>query len=319
MKNNIAESDFLNLIQNEVNESAAVTQEIILPNNTNGVKVFLKREDLLHETISGNKWRKLKYNLIEANRLGVKTLLTFGGAFSNHIHATASAGKIFGFNTIGIIRGEEHFPLNPTLDFAKNCGMIVHYMDRKTYRKKNEINVIDLLKHKYGNFYLVPEGGTNNLAVKGCTEIIDDINIDFDIILTACGTGGTISGLICGLSGEKKVVGIPVLKGAEFLINDTKSLVKDYSNQKFNNWELNLNFHFGGYAKINKELIEFILEFEKLNNIKLDPIYTGKLLFAINKMVGNKNFESGKKLLALHTGGLQGIAGMKNKIKKLLS
>lgn len=319
MKNDLVYDDFAKKISKEIDEKRAIVKKIILPGNKNKLEVYIKREDLLHETISGNKWRKLKYNLIEAKINNLNTLLTFGGAYSNHIHATASAGKIFGFKTIGIIRGEEYFPLNTTLDFANKCGMTIHYLDRTTYRKKNNQSVISELREKFGKFYLIPEGGTNNLAIKGCTEIIEDIDGEFDVILTACGTGGTISGLISGLSGRKKIIGIPVLKGAEFLNNDIKNLVKGYSKQEFSNWELDLNFHFGGYAKINLELINFIDEFEKINNIKLDPVYTGKLFFAINKMITDNKFENGTKLLALHTGGLQGIAGMDKKIKKLLS
>ena len=312
-------SDNLDIINNEINEDAAILSEIKLPNSVHGITIYLKREELLHPTISGNKWRKLKYNLIEANRLGYETLLTFGGAYSNHIHATANAGKLFRLKTIGIIRGEEHLPLNPTLADAQKCGMQIHYVTRSEYRNKREENFIKELKNKFGNFYLVPEGGTNSLAVKGCTEIVNDINIDFDYILSACGTGGTISGVVCGLKGRKQVFGIPVLKGADFLNNDIANYVQEYSGNEYSNWKLNLDYHFGGYAKITKELIEFINDFKLINGIQLDPVYTGKLLFAINSMLVNGEFSSGSNIIALHTGGLQGIAGMQNKINKLLS
>ena len=312
-------SDNLDIINNEINEDAAILSEIKLPNSVHGITIYLKREELLHPTISGNKWRKLKYNLIEANRLGYETLLTFGGAYSNHIHATANAGKLFRLKTIGIIRGEEHLPLNPTLADAQKCGMQIHYVTRSEYRNKREENFIKELKNKFGDFYLVPEGGTNSLAVKGCTEIVNDINIDFDYILSACGTGGTISGVVCGLKGRKQVFGIPVLKGADFLNNDIANYVQEYSGNEYSNWKLNLDYHVGGYAKITKELIEFINDFKLINGIQLDPVYTGKLLFAINSMLVNGEFSSGSNIIALHTGGLQGIAGMQNKINKLLS
>ena len=312
-------SDNLDIINNEINEDAAILSEIKLPNSVHGITIYLKREELLHPTISGNKWRKLKYNLIEANRLGYETLLTFGGAYSNHIHATANAGKLFRLKTIGIIRGEEHLPLNPTLADAQKCGMQIHYVTRSEYRNKREENFIKELKNKFGDFYLVPEGGTNSLAVKGCAEIVNDINIDFDYILSACGTGGTISGVVCGLKGRKQVFGIPVLKGADFLNNDIANYVQEYSGNEYSNWKLNLDYHFGGYAKITKELIEFINDFKLINGIQLDPVYTGKLLFAINSMLVNGEFSSGSNIIALHTGGLQGIAGMQNKINKLLS
>jgi len=311
--------EFEKLIKQEINEDVATLSQIYLPNGKEGIYVYLKREELLHPTISGNKWRKLKYNLIEANNLGIDTLLTFGGAYSNHIHATAHAGKIFGLNTIGIIRGEEHLPLNPTLTDAQKCGMQIHYISRSEYRKKKNDDFVEDLRKKFGKFYLVPEGGTNSLAVKGCTEILDDISIEFDYILSACGTGGTISGLICGLKGIKQVIGVPVLKGANFLYDDISEHVKSYSGNNFSNWKLNLDFHFGGYAKITKELIEFIDAFELVNKIKLDPVYTGKLLFAVNCMLGNCEFRQGSSIIVLHTGGLQGVTGMKNRIDKLLS
>lgn len=311
--------EFEDFIKNKVDEKSAILQKISLPDNNSNIKIYLKREDLLHPTISGNKWRKLKYNLIEAKRLGKDTLLTFGGAYSNHIHATASAGKIFGFKTIGIIRGEEHLPLNPTLDFAESQGMKIDYVDRKTYRKKNEKDFVKELYQKYGEIYLLPEGGTNSLAVKGCTEIIHGINIQFDYILSACGTGGTLAGLICGLKGESEIIGVPVLKGASFLYKDIDTHTRNYSNTTYTNWKLNLNFHFGGYAKIDKELILFIKKFEIQNGIELDPIYTGKLLYCINSMIKNCKFKEGSSIIALHTGGLQGNKGMQKIVDKLLS
>lgn len=319
MKNKCEELDFISLMKDVVNEDAAVLQKIELPNDNKKLNIYLKREDLLHKYISGNKWHKLKHNLIEAKKQNKNTILTFGGAYSNHIHATASSGKIFGFKTIGIIRGEEHLPLNPTLEFAKQCGMEIHYVDRSTYRRKREEEYIRSLYKKYGDFYLIPEGGTNSLAVKGCSEIIENIQIDFDYLLTACGTGGTISGLISGLDGKNKLIGVPVLKGAEFLITEISDYVYEYSKKEYSNWELKLDYHFGGYAKITRELIQFIKSFKDLNNIQLDPIYTGKLMFAINDMVENYEFEDGSTIIGIHTGGLQGIAGMKNKVDKLLS
>ena len=319
MNKNSIQSSLLSKIKTEGNEEAAILQTVVLPGKGKDYKVYIKREDLIHPTISGNKWRKLKYNLIEAEKLNQNTLLTFGGAYSNHIHAISSAGKLFGFNTIGIIRGEEHLPLNPTLSDAKLNGMELHYLDRTAYRRKNEKLLISDLQKKFGEFYLIPEGGTNVYAVKGCTEILEQINIDYDYLATACGTGGTISGLICGLEGKKKVLGIPVLKGAEFLETVIWDLTKEYSNNTFSNWELNYNFHFGGYAKITKELIRFINEFEQLNNIKLDPIYTGKLMYGIYEMTLKNDLPIGSTIIVLHTGGLQGIAGMQNKIDKLLS
>ncbi len=279
-----------------------------------GIKLFIKREDLNHPELSGNKWHKLKYNLITAKENGYETLLTFGGAYSNHIYATAAAGKLFGFKTIGIIRGEEHLPLNPTLSFAVSKGMKIHYVNRKSYREKNSSEFIKNLREKFGKFYLVPEGGTNKLAVKGASEIISNIDIDFDYVCCACGTGGTLAGLVTGLNGRKKALGFSVLKGGGFLLNDVEKLIYESAGKKYNNWDINLDFHFGGYAKINSELLKFIQRFQKVTSIPIEPIYTGKLLFGVYNLILNQYFGSEKSILVIHTGGLQGLIGMKNKI-----
>ncbi len=281
------------------------------------IELFVKRIDLIHEYISGNKWYKLFYNLIEAKRQNKKTLLTFGGAFSNHIYASAAAGKEFGFNTIGIIRGEEHLPLNPTLKFAEGCGMKIHYVDRTKYRKKNNLDFLAELKDTFGDFYLLPEGGTNNLAIKGCSEIIKTIDIDFNYICTPCGTGGTLAGLICGIKNEQKALGFSVLKGGKFLIDDVKKLIKNYNNKNLNNWEIKLDYYFGGYAKINYELIDFIENFEKDYKIQVEPIYTGKMIYGIFDLIKGGYFQTNSKIIILHTGGLQGAKGLQEKIEKV--
>ncbi|MEE9432362.1 MAG: pyridoxal-phosphate dependent enzyme [Melioribacteraceae bacterium] len=304
------DQNILQRMKSNITEDKAIIQKVKLPFLNNDVEVYLKREDLLHKIISGNKWRKLKYNLLQAEKENQKTLLTFGGAFSNHIHATACAGKLFGFKTIGVIRGEEHLPINQTLSSAIENGMKIIYVDRKSYREKREKYFIDDLHKKFGDFYLIPEGGTNNLAVKGCTEIIDDIDIDFDYIISACGTGGTFSGLVCGLDGKKKAIGVSALKGANFLIEEIEEYIKNYSEKNFSNWYLELDYHFGGFAKTKKNLIEYMLEFEKLNNILLEPIYTAKMIYAIYDMISKGKFKKGNRIIALHTGGLQGREGM---------
>ena len=305
-------SSILQKISENINESAAVLQKVFLPDiRKDSVNVYIKREDLLHPIISGNKWRKLKYNLIEAKDKGYKTILTFGGAFSNHIHATAGAGKIFGFDTIGVIRGEEHLPLNPTLKDATEFGMEIHYVSRGEYRKKTDMEFIERLHQKFGDFYHVPEGGSNTLAVKGGTEIIQDININFDYIVSACGTGGTLAGVICGLEGNKKAIGISALKGADFLNDNVKEFVKNYSGKTYNNWKIKLDYHFGGFAKTKPEQIIYMKKFEKLNNIELDPIYTSKMIYGIYDMINNGEIKQGSTVIALHTGGLQGRRGKK--------
>lgn len=310
-------NDIFQIIEENVDETAAILQKVNLPEIDKNINVYLKREDLLHPVISGNKWRKLKYNLVEAEKKGYKTILTFGGAYSNHIHATAGAGKIFGFNTIGIIRGEEHLPLNPTLKDATESGMKIHYVSRSDYRKKTEPEFIEMLHEKFGDFYLVPEGGTNNLAIKGGTEIVQDINIDFDYIVSACGTGGTIAGVICGLEGTKKAIGVSALKGAAFLRDKVSEYVNEYSGVDFNNWEIKLDYHFGGFAKTKPEQIMYMKEFEKFNNILLDPIYTSKMIYAIYDMINKGEIKNNTTVIALHTGGLQGRRGKQNIIDEI--
>ena len=268
-----------------------------------------------HPFLSGNKWHKLKYNLQEAQRQGKKTLLTFGGAYSNHIYAVSAAGNIFKFNTIGIIRGEEHLPLNPTLSFAQENGMKLYYLDREKYRKKNSLEILDELKKDFGDFYILPEGGTNQLAVKGCCEIIDTLNEDFDYICCPCGTGGTLAGLISGLKGKKFALGFAVLKGALFLKENVSSLVQDFNETHYNNWDINLDYHFGGYAKFDKQLLNFVYSFSSQNKIPVEPIYSGKMLFGIFDLISREFFKEGSRIIAIHTGGLQGLKGLSERIK----
>lgn len=286
-------------------------------------RLFILREDLIHPEISGNKWRKLKYNIEEAQRLNKTIILTFGGAYSNHIAATAAAGREYGIKTIGVIRGEETLPLNPTLQLARDNGMAFKYVSRTQYREnsKYEISFIESLKQEVGDFYLVPEGGSNAFAVKGCTEIKNNINIVYDIICSACGTGGTLAGLIA--STNKKVLGFPALKGGDFLKKDIEQLLNDYQN-KFNaevkntNWDLITDYHFGGYAKVKPTLIEFVQRFKQQHNIPLDLIYTGKMLLGIYDILQNTNQLDGKTIVAVHTGGLQGNKGFEERLGVVL-
>ena len=277
------------------------------------ISLFIKREDLNHPQISGNKWYKLKFNIQEARNKGKDTILTFGGAYSNHIYAVAAAGKIFNFKTIGIIRGEEHNPLNPTLSFAKESGMEIFYLDRNSYRKKNLPEIYDELNKKFGDFYLLPEGGTNELAVKGCSEIIRNINLDYDYICCPCGTGGTLAGLITGLHGNKFALGFAVLKSASFLKENVKTLLQFSATSHLNNWDINLDYHSGGYAKFNKNLFEFIDRFSSLSKIPIEPIYTGKMLFGIYDLIAQGYFREETRIVAIHTGGLQGLNGLISK------
>ncbi len=289
----------------------SVNEQVVLPKEW-GVELFIKREDTIHPFVSGNKYRKLKYNLKKAKSLGFDTLLTFGGAFSNHIAAVASAGKLYGVNTIGVIRGEElksKLEENETLRFAKSNGMRFEFVSRAVYRQKTEITFLSSLKESFGKFYLIPEGGTNELAVKGCEEILTEADKDFDVICCAVGTGGTISGLVNCSKPSQKILGFTALKG-NFLKEDISKFATK------TNWDLIEAYSFGGYAKINEELITFINAFKIENNIPLDPIYTGKMVFGVLDLIKKGFFKKGTKILVIHTGGLQGIAGMNTVLKK---
>lgn len=277
-----------------------------------GITLCLKREDTIHPFISGNKYRKLKYNLLEAKRQEHTALLTFGGAFSNHIAATAFAGKEAGLKTIGIIRGEElkdSWTENPTLKLAKEHGMEFHFVSRSDYREKDTSTFYERLKSLFGDFYLLPEGGTNALAVKGCEEILTEVDTEFDFVCSCVGTGGTVAGLINSAKPHQTVLGFPALKG-DFLKQDILKFARN------ENWEFIPDYHFGGYAKVDERLIDFINTFKKETQIPLDPIYTGKMLFSILDKVKQGFFKPGTSILAIHSGGLQGIKGMNLVLKK---
>jgi 1-aminocyclopropane-1-carboxylate deaminase len=276
----------------------------------NGISLEIKREDLIHPFVSGNKFRKLKYNLLQAKEENQETLLTFGGAFSNHIAAVAFAGKEAGFKTIGIIRGEElraKIAENPTLSFAQNCGMQLEFVSREDYRMKSEISFLAHLKQQFGDFYLIPEGGTNALAIKGCQEILTEADTEFNYICCAVGTGGTISGIINSILPIQKVLGFPALKG-DFLKEEIRNFAQN------DNWEIITDYHFGGYGKVTQELIAFINQFYKEHQIPLDPIYTGKMVFGVLDLIQKNYFPAQSKILLIHTGGIQGIQGMNMKL-----
>jgi 1-aminocyclopropane-1-carboxylate deaminase len=269
-----------------------------------GVRMLVKREDLNHVYASGNKWWKLKFNLEDAIRQGHHTLLTFGGAYSNHIYAIAAAAKEVGLKSIGIIRGEQVRPLNQTLAFAERCGMKLHFVSREEYRNKTDAAFIQKLHDQFGEFYLIPEGGTNELAVKGGAELGSTLikEVDFDYLCLPVGTGGTMAGIVRGMNGRKNILGFSALKGGGFL----KDEVKRWAGDSFDNWIIEENYHFGGYAKTTDELIKFMNEFEKQHELPLDLVYTAKMMFGIFDLIQKNFFKSGSTILALHTGGLQG-------------
>jgi 1-aminocyclopropane-1-carboxylate deaminase len=268
------------------------------------VRLFIKREDVNHPRISGNKWWKLKYNLKEAARLKKDTILTFGGAYSNHIYATAAAAHEVGLESIGIIRGDELLPLNETLQFAKSCGMKLRYISREMYRDKYAADFIRTLRDEFGDFYLLPEGGSNELAVQGVAEFTETFKTPYDYLCCSVGTGGTMAGLIRGLSGTGKIIGFSALKGSKYLYDEVRKLEPRYTN-----WEINGEYHYGGYAKVTPELLHFVKEFERLHGIPLDHIYTGKMMAGIFDLVSKNAFPAGTSILAIHTGGLRNHLG----------
>lgn len=306
------------------------------------IQLFLKRDDLLDNYfqkilfgenkntpfVSGNKFRKMKYNLLYMRKMGITRLLTFGGAFSNHIHATAAAGQMLGIETIGVIRGERAQTLSPTLRFAENCGMRLLFVNRIDYRDKDLL--IKTLKAQISDFYYLPEGGTNLLAMLGAAEIVGEIETQLngvspDFICTPCGTGGTIAGIISAAEKPTHVLGFSALKG-NFLQNDVTNLLdmrknaaytegslteffEDKKTQDNHNWSVNTDFHYGGYAHFTPELIDFINNFKQKHDVALDPIYTGKMMFGIYKLIETGYFPENSTIVAVHTGGLQGIEG----------
>lgn len=274
------------------------------------VRFYLKRDDLLHKTVSGNKWRKLKYNIAEARRQQKTTLLTFGGAYSNHLYATAAVGKLLGWRTIGIVRGEAHSRLNPTLAFAQTQGMQIAYLSRSAYKEKDTEAMRSALHKRFGDFYLLPEGGTNLFALQGCAEIVDEVNsklgTDYQVFACACGTGGTLAGLLTALPPTAKAYGFSALKGGAFLSEEVNKLLAAANTEAKADWQIVTQYHFGGYAKTKPALLNFWHTFEQQFGVRIEPVYTAKMLYGLFEMIKNDCFAAGETIVALHTGGLQG-------------
>lgn len=279
------------------------------------ITLSVKRDDLLHPDISGNKWRKLKHNLLYAEANNKDHLLSFGGAFSNHIHALAAACNHFKFKSTGIIRGENHYAANPTLSQVQQWGMQLQFVDRKTYRLKEQTEYLDTLQSQFPNAYIIPEGGSNNLAILGVEEVVTELmqqsTQPIDHLFTATGSAGTLSGLMSGVlkhSHTTQVHGIAVLKNAHYL---EQSVVDFVAQAEQLNWHLHTNFHEGGYGKISPPLADFCRGFTQHTSIPIEPIYTGKMFYAIWRLIEQDYFSAGSHIVALHTGGLQGLAGLK--------
>ncbi len=266
------------------------------------VQLTVKRLDLIHPQISGNKFFKLKYNLLAAKQQNLNQVLTFGGAYSNHIAATAYAAHYFGFQSIGVIRGEElaKQALNPTLQTAQDFGMQLHFVSRAEYRRRHEIEYLQQLKQRYPNTLIIPEGGTNQLAIQGTKEILStDDRENYDVIGCAVGTGGTIAGIIESSSDQQHILGFSALKG-DFLKHD----IQKWTNKT--NWSLTDEYCCGGYAKTNSELLQFMQQFEQQYAVSLEQIYTAKMMMGLFDLIQQGNFPVNTRILAIHTGGLQG-------------
>ncbi len=288
-----------------------------------GVELYMLRLDLMHPWVNGNKWFKLKYNLLEAKEKNFTTLLTFGGAYSNHIYATAAAGNLFGFRTIGVIRGEERLPLNATLSFAVKQGMQLVYLNREMYRQRNTPALEEYLRQSFGDVFIIPEGGSNLNGVRGCTEIVGGAAIAFDRICVACGTATTLAGIALSLHKGQRAIAFPVLKNGAFLVQEIESLLTNYLASDlptpYNSpasWELVCDYHFGGYAKVNDELLLFSQQFTQEHGVPLDYVYTAKMFYGVMDLLKQGFFAKGDRLLLVHTGGLQGNAGIEERFQR---
>ncbi|MFD0659468.1 1-aminocyclopropane-1-carboxylate deaminase/D-cysteine desulfhydrase [Thermocatellispora tengchongensis] len=266
------------------------------------VRLLLKRDDLIDPEITGNKWRKLRYNLPEV-RTG--TILTFGGAYSGHIRAVAAAGRRHGLATIGVIRGEEHLPLNPTLAYARACGMRLAYLDRAAYRLKHTPEVIDRLRAEHGPFDLLPEGGSNAAAVRGCAELPGEITEPYDVICCPVGTGGTLAGIAAGLPPGRRALGFAVLKGGGFLAGEVARLQREAYGEVRGTWDIALDHHFGGYAKVPPELDAFARDFEDRHGLAVERIYVAKMLYGVYAMAASGALAPGTTVVAVITGPAQ--------------
>ncbi|MDI1292077.1 MAG: pyridoxal-phosphate dependent enzyme [Methylobacter sp.] len=266
------------------------------------IELWMKRDDLLHPVISGNKWRKLKYSLDHALSLGTDTIISMGGAYSNHLHALAYVGKVLGLKTIGLVRGEQPVTLTPTLSDINDWGMELRFVSRADYRLLRQYKNHQALPGLQPGQYWLTEGGAHALALKGVAELVNEIEIPYDTLCVPCGTGTTLAGIIDAAQEQVSVLGFAALKNAGFLTAEVEAMLS----QSRNNWQINLGYHFGGFAKINAELSAFTDDFELKTGIPLEPVYTGKMMYAVYDLIKKHYFKPGERIIALHTGGLQG-------------
>jgi 1-aminocyclopropane-1-carboxylate deaminase len=266
------------------------------------VELWLKRDDLLHPIISGNKWRKLKYSLNHALNSGAHTLISMGGAYSNHLHALAYTGKLLGLKTIGLIRGEPAATLTPSLLDMQAWGMELRFVSRSDYRLLRQYKQWDALPDLTAGQYWLPEGGAQTLALQGVAELVQEIDISYHTLCVACGTGATLAGLVNAVPDNVSLLGFAALKNAGFFMADVNALLA----RPRANWAINLDYHFGGFAKTNAELLAFMADFEARTQIPLEPVYTAKMLYGVYDLIQKQMFQPKQRIIALHTGGLQG-------------
>jgi 1-aminocyclopropane-1-carboxylate deaminase/D-cysteine desulfhydrase-like pyridoxal-dependent ACC family enzyme len=312
------------MVENYPTGSASVQKILQKQSEEKGLEVYMLREDLLGGDMQGNKWRKLRLHIEKAKMDGQDTLLSFGGPWSNHLYALAAAGRDFGFKTIGVIRGEEPVPLTDTLEFAKSCGMKLHFVSRAEYAEKEQDYFKAWLHDTYGAFHLIPEGGADFLGVNGCIDILAEKAKSFDVICVACGTGTTLAGMLLAMHPRNRFIGFSAVKGGEYI----KDLITSRLNYFLMSEEEALSYSpyfnvisdyaFGGFAKVNDELLNFMQAFYQTEEIMLDPLYTGKMMYGISDLIEKGRFVPGTKILAVHTGGLQGLKGIERKTGKSL-
>jgi len=269
------------------------------------IELWIKRDDLLHPVISGNKWRKLKYILNHALTLGSDTLISMGGAYSNHLHALAYTGQALDLKTIGLIRGEQPQGLTPTLTDMQNWGMSLKFVSRSAYRQLRQYKNWQDLPDIQPKHYWLPEGGAQSLALQGIAELVDEIDMAYDHLCVACGTGTTLAGIVKAVPDPVSITGFAVFKNAGFLTADVATLLDKH----YENWQLNTDYHFGGFAHTNPALMAFIDRFQTETQIPLEPVYTGKMLYGLYDLIKKGYFQPHQRIIAVHTGGLQGNRG----------
>lgn len=268
-----------------------------------GIRLSIKQDERIHPVLSGNKWRKLKYVLNHVLESGYPGIISMGGGYSNHLHALAYACHQLDLPVVGLVRGEPSSSLTPTLNDVQNWGMQVHFVSRSEYRQLRQAELVAQWRKAYPDYYWLPEGGAVTLALQGVAEILDELPDNYDWLALACGTGTTLAGLASQLASPRQLLGIAAVKHANFLYRDIAELLGDAHSD---NWQLGLDYHQGGFGRVNPILLERISRFEQQQGIRLEPIYTGKLLMAVEDLINKGFFQAGQHIVLLHSGGLQG-------------